>query len=153
MMKRLKPGEYLKMTPEEQLAHRRLLRNRWLRKKGNKKRVREWNKQYNHQYWEARKDKPFVAVCAKCGQETLLTGRRTICDKCKETPSKTKLLLQKKREIAEMKSQAKKNLIINVINLAKHTDLTQKQIAEIAGTHQPVVSKILIQNKVKRRPK
>ena len=42
---------YNKMTPEEQLEHRRMLRNRWLKKSGNRQRVREWNKRYLRSRW------------------------------------------------------------------------------------------------------
>lgn len=148
-MKRLHPGEYQAMTPEQQAEHRRELRNRWLRKAGNKARVREWNKKYLKLYWEERKDLPVVKVCSKCGKTVVLTARRTVCDKCKAIPSKTKLLQIER----DKKAVQRFKRIEAVIKLAKETTLTQRQIAEQTGTHQPVVSKIIIEYSIKRPKK
>ena len=149
MYKRLKSGEYQNMTPEQQAKHRRLLHNRWLRKPGNRARARAWNREYSHKYWEEKKDIPVLRTCKRCGKKVFLTGRKTICNKCKAIPSKTDLLELERRKRAELRFKK----IDLIIKLYETTDLTQTQIADVVGTYQTTVSKTIRAYKAKRKKK
>lgn len=138
-MKRLAPGEYQRMTPEQQLEHRRLLRNRWLRKKGNKDKVREWNRRYLHKYWIKKKETPVMRVCKKCGKTVALTGKKTICDECRAIPSQTRL----KQQAIKERTEARKYRDEEILRLNKIGCFTQTQIAQQVGTCQEVVSRVL----------
>ena len=127
------------MSPEEQKNHRRELRNRWLRKSGNKEKVRARNREYLHEYWLRKKSTPTERICSKCGKSVLLCGNRTICDDCRNIPSKTaekRLLCQEKAKLRQQRNE-------EIIRLATTTNLTQKEIGEIVGTFQTVVSRII----------
>lgn len=138
-MKRLKKGEYIKMSPEEQKNHRRELRNRWLNKSGNKQKVREKNREYLRQYWLKKKSTPTERYCSRCGKLVWLSGNRTICDECRNIPSKT---AENRKLIAE-RARLRQERNEEIIRLATTTNLTQKEIGEIVGTYQTIVSKII----------
>lgn len=138
-MVRLKPGEYIKMSPEEQKQHRKELRENWLSKPGNRERAAEINKKCLQAIWLKKKTTPVERVCTRCGKTVMLTGNRTICDECRNTPSKTKL----KREEREARNQTRVKRNEEILRLNSIGCFTQKQIAIQVGTCQEVVSKVL----------
>lgn len=146
-MKRLKPGEYKKMTAEQQLNHRRALRNRWLRKPGNRQKVRDANKIYLQKHWQKKRDTPVERICNRCGKLALLYGNQRICSDCRNKPSKRSIIArgrQLRREIRQERNAA-------IIYLATNTTLSQKQIAIFTNSRQEIVSGILRHHCISKR--
>ena len=138
-MARLKPGDFKKMTPDEQKQHRKELREKWLSKPGNKEKAKEINKRCLHNHWLKKKTTPVEKVCSKCGKTVLLAGNKTICDECRAIPSQTSLKQQAIKERAE----ARKHRDEEILRLNKIGCFTQTQIAQQVGTCQEVVSRVL----------
>lgn len=147
-MKRLCRGEYKNMTPEQQFEHRKKRRAEWEKRPGKKQMLREINRQYQKRHWLEVANTYFWRECKRCGEMSAMKGRRTICDLCKQKPTKTSMLIERMAEKAKQK-KARTDLIIL---LATTTNMTQKEIAKQVGTYQPVVSYTLRANNLRRQP-
>ena len=146
-MKRLKRGEYQAMTEAEQFAHRKKCNEAWLSRNGNRKRMKARIKEYNHQYWLNMKDTYYERVCKKCGKKAFMKGKHTICEECSSIPTKTSIAEAKRME----RRQARIERETQVLNLAKHTCLSQREIANIMGLYQEQISRILCRNGLRRQ--
>lgn len=147
-MRRLKPGEYQKMTPEKQFEHRKKRRAAWEKIPENKEKVRLCAQAYQKRHWQLVKSSYFERQCKICGKTVMLTGRRVICDDCKNIPSPTSL------KNAEIRKRTEERKLRNkrIIHLGKTNDMTQEEIAKEVGVCQPVVSYILRANNLRRKP-
>lgn len=91
---RLKHGEFIAMSDEEKLNHKRFLQRRW------RKNHPEWVKSSND-YWAKRykATKPFECICTECGKT--FNGARSCLKLCPDC-------LKKVHEHAESLRVAKK---------------------------------------------
>ena len=79
MYKRLKPGEFIAMTPEQQKAHKRALNKRW--RDAHPDIMHEQNL---HWYRFYKKVKPHTCICKKCGQSfNAPRAYFKLCDGCR----------------------------------------------------------------------
>lgn len=128
-MKRLKPGEYTLMTPEQKAEHRKTLRKAWEKIPKNKKKVLKYNRAYQKRHWLVVASSFFERECKICGKKVLLKARRTICDECRGTES-----ANKKRAEAEERRQKRLSLRNLILEIAKNNpDMPQSKIGELAG--------------------
>lgn len=139
---RLKHGEFIAMSAEEKLNHKRFLQKRW------RKSHPEWVKNSN-KYWAARykETKPFVCVCAYCGKT--FNGRRSCLKMCQDC-------IQKLHDHAEALRVKKKMRILEKRNLEKqiiswhNQGLNQVQISKILGRSQSGISVILRKHNIRK---
>lgn len=136
--KRLKFGEFLSMSPEQQREHKRMLQRRW--RKNNKDIVKARNHRY---YLKYKKIKPYVVVCKYCGEEFHATRNYyKICPDCLKKP---KTIALKKMEIQNRK--AKKEEMKKEIRNWYSAGMTQMALAQYYGVTQTTISKWLKQKK------
>ena len=133
-MKRLKKGEFLAMTPEQQREHRLALQRRW--KHAHKDKVSVMNKKWNDYY---REYKPFPCTCKKCGS-IFYARRRTnkICPVCHSLPPQYKILRIKKLFAKQEKLKIYKAFYDDYMK-----GLSQTEIARKSHTTQSNVNRIL----------
>ena len=134
-MTRLKSGEFRKMTPEQQIEHRRMLHQRWAIK--NRETLRKKYKKY-YELWKA--TKPREGICVKCGAKFNATREYyKLCDKCKE---KIHVVAQKRRQILEDKRSNHRAKIQQILDMARK-NITQQKIADRFGYTQCGISAIM----------
>lgn len=143
MYKRLKRGEFIAMTQEQQKEHLRMLRKRY--RVAHPDKIHENNL---HFYQVYKRFKPHRCICVKCGKP--FDAPRWYfkwCDDCKN-----KDWGQERKNAILAKRQARKERIELVLKLAKK-GLLQKEIAEQTGYSQRAVSAIMIRNGMRREAK
>lgn len=128
---RMPKGISKNLSPEAYRRWIRYLRWRWC--KNNPDFVKRQNKYYAR---KRQKEKPYTAVCIKCGKEFKAPrAYYKICPDCQKLPTKTQLL---KQAIAERKAQREAN-----IKEAKYwysKGETQEVLAEDFGVTQKTIS-------------
>ena len=138
MFRRLRKGEFLAMTPEKQIEHRKMLQRRW--RKNNKDIVKARNHRY---YLKYKKTKPYIAVCKYCGQEFNATrSYYKICPDCMCKPKKIAL-----EKIAIQNRKAKKEEMKKEIRDWYSVGMTQMALAQYYGVTQTTISKWLREKK------
>ena len=134
MYKRLKPGEFIAMTPEQKQEHKRMLNRRYRVKNPDKIHKR------NLYFYELYKTiKPCVCICKKCGNKFNAPRKYyKLCDTCRNTDwgkIRTQNILDRRNERIR-----KHELIIQLAKLG----LKQSDIAAQVGYCQRNVSKIMV---------
>jgi len=134
-MKRLKRGEFIAMTPEQQKEHKAMLQIRWRKKNPDK--VKQMNHKWALYYWY---NKPFKCICQKCGKEFGAARKYFVtCPECIQTRiAKNKAI----RDLAIAKAKAKAERNKEIIRLHKK-GLLQREIEELTGVGQRLISYIL----------
>ena len=142
--KRLKRGEFKRMSLQEQRAWRCVLNARW--RKRHPETVRAKNSYYAKKYLA---EKPYDCMCVKCGA-TFNAYRRSFkwCPNCIEKLHKN---ARNRRMREQEKRDLRKDMYAKVVKLSK-TKMTQAEIAKIVGITQRGVSAIMMRNKIYRKP-
>jgi DNA-binding MarR family transcriptional regulator len=137
-MKRLKRGEFIAMTPEQQKEHKAMLQIRWRKKNPDK--VKQMNHKWALYYWY---NKPFKCICQKCGKEFGAARKYFVtCQECIQARiAKNKAI----RDLAIAKAKAKAERNKEIIRLHKK-GLLQREIAERVDIDQAGVSYVLRKN-------
>lgn len=139
MSTRLKMGEFIAMTPEQQIEHKRMLQRRWRAKHKN------WVKAQNHKYYEIyKKKKPCVVVCKYCGKEFNAPRKYyKMCPDCLNAPKPTHL-----KEIEKAKKCAEKELFREEVRKCYASGLSQDNVAKLFGITQKTVSNWVRKQKI-----
>lgn len=134
-MKRLKQGEFQKMTPQQQAQHRKMLSKRYRLK--HKEHIKELNRKYYDLY---RQTKPYRPHCTICGN--VFAAPRPYYKQCPTCRAKIRATLSKRQlEVAQaienrkIRNQRKQD----VYNMWK-AGMTQTEIAKLYGVSQVNVS-------------
>ena len=137
--KRLKHGEYIRMSDEEKKQWKHFLQKRW--RKEHPEKMRESNKKWAQFYNET---KPCKCVCKVCGN--VFNARRNYLKKCPAcvlaSHEKQSLLKQQLQE----RKQKRQDFVVTIVEMYK-SGLTQQQIADIMKRSQSNISAILRKNK------
>lgn len=134
-MKRLKKGEFKKMTPEEKLLHKRKLQKEWRDK--NKDVVSKRNRYWYERY---RATKPFTAICMRCGKKFNATrDYYKTCQECMDEKhlNYTIFVQERKARVEEREKKYKDILYL------RSQGLKETQIANILKVTQSTVSYII----------
>lgn len=133
--RRLKPGEYIAMSPEEKKEHDRMLQRRWRHKHSDW--VKTSNKKWADHYKET---KPFKCVCKKCGCD--FYKPRNCYKICPDCWIKIHAHAELIRNTKIKKQNAKNELVADIIQM-RRKGLSQAEIAKKIGRTQSGVSVIL----------
>lgn len=144
--KRLARGDFQKMTPEQQRAHKFMLRARY--RENHREELQEQNRYYSALY---AKTKPFLCVCKKCGKEfnARRSDARTICDECRAKSAQASA--QRRTELRERQIKRRAQWT-KCLELAR-TGMLQKEISKITGLKQATISQLCLRNGIRRQPK
>ena len=142
-MERLPYGTFKNLTPEEQLAHKRMLRKR------DREKNREKRNAYNKTFFDRWKtEKPFICICKYCGAKfNAPRANRYVCPDCHAEKHKISEL---KRIVKKIEHDFKKNRNLIILDLAKK-GLNQKEIAITAGVDQRTVSAVCLKKGLRRK--
>ena len=135
MAKRLKQGEFQKMTPEQQAKHRKMLAKRY--RLNHKELIKQRNRRFYDLYREI---KPYRPHCTICGN--VFAAPRPYAKQCPHCRAKIRATLSKRQlEVAQaienrrIRDERKRE----VYRMWK-AGMTQKEIAELYGVSQANVS-------------
>lgn len=141
-MKRIPYGTFKDLSPEEQLAHKRELSRRFRTKHRDALNAR--NKKY-FERWKI--EKPFVVVCARCGQTfNAPRNNRYVCPDC-HAKDHDRAFAIKSARVQRMSDR--QDLEQKVLELAI-TGMLQKEIADKLNLSQRVVSYICVKRGCRR---
>ena len=145
-MRRLKKGEFLAMTPEQQREHKRALQRKW--KHAHKEQISASNKKWNDYY---REHKPFPCTCQKCGK-TFYARRRTnkICPDCHSAIPQYRLLKIKKLFARQEKMKQRKAFYDDYMNGLSQTEIARKRHTTQANVNRILKSYVWAKEKEKR---
>ena len=133
--KRLRHGEYIAMSPEEKIEHKRLLQRRW--RHNHPEWVKTSNKKWSDIY---RESKPFKCVCVKCG--AIFGAARSHLKLCPECLAKRRANAEMRRNAQIERQNIKNKQVADIIEMARQ-GIPQTKIAEITGRTQSGISAIL----------
>ena len=133
--RRLKPGEWIAMSPEEKLKWKRHLQKRW--RHNHPDSVKKQNQYYGNLY---RTTKPFLPTCKVCNEKFgAARSCYKICPKCIELAHKRQLArAQEKTD----RRNAREKQLKEIIELWK-SGKTQIEISKIYGRTQSGISALL----------
>lgn len=135
LYKRLKHGEYIAMSDEEKLQHRRMMAKRW--RKNHPEFVKAQNKYYSELYSKTR---PFKCVCSKCGK-TFGASRNTV-KTCPECLAEQHRLTEMRRKTILLKQEERRTEYQQIVRMYKQ-GVKQQIIADTLGRSQSGVSQII----------
>lgn len=141
-MQRLKRGEFIAMSDEEKIRHKRMLNQRW--KRLNPDKVQAQNRRFYELYHTL---KPYICICVKCGNKFNAARKRyKLCPECLNRDYGAI-----RRQAIIERANIRKSRHQKVIELGK-SGMKEVVIAKITGYCQRSVSNLLINNGLRRQP-
>ena len=142
--RRLKPGEWKAMSPEDQIKWKRFLQRRW--RHNHPEFVSAQNKYYSEFY---KKTKPFVITCRHCGNQfNAARYSYHICPNCVEESHKKQLAL---KQAKVTRRKAREHFIQEIIHLWQ-TGISQTEIARRYNRTQSGISALLRRHYLLKKP-